>query len=66
MRTLRELGKGEQLAIEMERNGLVVLGVTKTHLLGSADIGREQRIHHAVLWESGWLHVRRSGPCYSP
>ena len=35
VRTLRGLGKGEQLAMEMERNGLMVLGVTETHLPGT-------------------------------
>ena len=35
VRTLRGLGKGEQLPIEMERNGLLVLGVTEIHLPGT-------------------------------
>ena len=35
VRTLRGLGKSEQLAMEMERNGLMVLGVTETHLPGT-------------------------------
>ena len=33
--TLSGLGKGEQLAIEMEHNWLVVVGVTETHLSGT-------------------------------
>ena len=35
VRSLRGMGKGEQLAMEMERNRLTILGVTETHMPGS-------------------------------
>ena len=51
MRSLRGLGKTQQLAMEMERHNVSVLAVTKTHIPDSGEmVLDESKIHTHNGW----------------
>ena len=57
MRSLRGLGKTEQLAREMKRYQLSILGVTETHLPGEGEVTLDVGSGYSMIY-SGTLDGR--------